>query len=725
MCSFVSNHSPHRIAMAGLTALLLGGTALPVLAQAAGQTEPDKATRLPSLKVEDKAVTAPTLQPAPDQGYKADRIISATRTDAALRDVPQSVSVVTRQQMDDQSITSMADVVRYVPGVVFAQGEGNRDTPIFRGNASTADFFVDGMRDDVQYYRDVYNIERVEVLKGPNALTFGRGGIGGVINRVTRQADWRQIGEVKLEVGGDDHYRGTFDLGQAISDKTALRLTGLYQNSGSYRDGVDYERWGLNPTASFLAGEATQIQLGYEHFEDERVADRGIPSYQGRALQTSRSTFFGDPDLSPTDSRVDAVNLAIEHDFGDGLSLRNRTRYADYSKFYQNVFPGAVNAARTTVAISAYNNDTARQTLINQTDLNYRFATGAIAHTLLAGMELARQETDNFRETGYFTAVGANTTSINVPVGSPRISVPITFRQSASDADNHGVAKSIAGYVQDQIDLTPQVQAILGLRFDRFDAELRNNRTNVTLDSRDNLWSPRAGLVYKPMETVSLYASYSLSYLPRAGEQLASLSASNRNLDPEKFTNYEVGVKWEVLPELMLSAALYQLDRTNVVVPDPANPTQSILVDGQRTKGVELGATGQVTKEWSVIASYAYQDGKLTANQSATVRAGAELANLPKHSAALWNRYDFLPNFGAGLGVTYQGTRYASTDNLVEMEPYARVDAALFLEINTALSAQLNVENVLDRHYYLNAHSNNNLTPAAPRTFRVGLTAKL
>ncbi|MFV3127271.1 TonB-dependent receptor [Niveispirillum sp. KHB5.9] len=366
---------------------------------------------------------------------------------APLRDVPQSVTVVTRQQMDDQSITSMADVVRYVPRVVFAQGEGNRDTPIFHGNASTADFFVDGMRDDVQYYRDVYNIERAEVLKGPNAMSFCRGGVGGVINRVTRQTNWRRIGEVKLEVGSDDHHRGTFDLGQGINDKAALRLTGLYQNSGSYRDGVDYERRGVNPTASFLVGEATQIQIGYEHFEDERVADRGIPSYQGRALLTGRSTFFGDPDRSPTDSRVDAVNLAIEHSVSDDLSIRNRTRYADYSKFYQNVFPGAVNTARTTVVISAYNNDTARETLINQTDLNYRFATGALTHTLLAGMELSRQETDNFRETGYFTAVGANTTSINVPVGSPRISVPITFRQAASDADNHGVAKSIAGYL--------------------------------------------------------------------------------------------------------------------------------------------------------------------------------------------------------------------------------------------------------------------------------------
>ncbi|MDA5193122.1 TonB-dependent receptor [Govanella unica] len=712
-------------------ALVLG---LPVQAQTAAdasaqiqaQTGKPGPQKLGPVKVEGAEVGGFAIEAPADQGYHADRLLSATKTDTKLIDVPQAVSVVTRQQMNDLASQSMADVVRYVPGINFAQGEGNRDTPIFRGNNSTSDFFVDGIRDDVQYYRDVYNIERVEVLKGPNAMIFGRGGVGGVINRVTRQANWDGAREVRLETGSDDHYRGTFDVGQGVTDAIALRMTGLYENSDSFRDGVNLERWGLNPTASFRLGDATLVQVGYEHFDDKRTADRGVPSYQGRPLKTDRSTFFGDPDLSPTTANVDAVNLAVEHDFGNGLTIRNRTRYANYDKFYQNVFPGLVNAAGTTVEISAYSNATARDSFTNQTDLTYDVMTGSIRHTLLAGVEYSRQATNNFRQTGYFTGVSPTTTTITVPVGSPTISVPITFRQSATDADNHGVAKAYAGYIQDQIELTPQIQAVLGVRYDKFDVDFTNNRNGASFKSADNLWSPRAGLVFKPIETVSLYASYSLTYLPRAGEQLASLSLSNAALDPEKFKNYELGTKWDVNGNLLLTAAVYQLDRSNVLVPlDPNNAgLGSTLVKGQRTKGVELGASGNITDAWSVIASYAYQDGKLTAAQSLTVPAGAKLANLPKHSVALWNRYNILPQVGAGVGVIYQSKRYTTTDNTVVMPDFLRVDAALYYDINDMVSAQLNVENLFNERYYVNANSNTNIMPGSPRAFRLGLSGR-
>ncbi len=710
---------------------LLGGTGIAfsftgpnaVALDKAGAAATGGVTQLAPVRVGATAA-ASTLQPPPEKGYKAGRIISATKTDTALIDVPQSVSVVSQDQIRDQAITNMAEAVRYTPGLGFAQGEGNRDTPIFRGNSSTSDFFVDGIRDDVQYFRDVYNIDRVEIFRGPNAMIFGRGGVGGIINRVTKQANWDSGREVLLQGGSHEHWRGTLDFNQPINDAISFRLTGLYQNSESYRDGGTYERWGLNPTMSFRLGENTLLQIGYEHFDDERVADRGIPSFQGRAFPTRRSTFFGDPKDSPTWATVDAVSVAIEHNFTEDLSLRNRFRYQSVDKFYQNVFPGAVNAAGTSVSIAAYNNHTERESFINQTDLNWNFDTGSVRHTLLAGLELGRQETDNFRMTGYFGSPTSTVTSMNVSTANPTVDAAVFFRQSASDADNNSVAKFVGVYLQDQIKFSPMFEAVVGIRYDNFDVDFVNNRNGQQLKSSDNLWSPRASLIFKPVETVSLYATYSLTYLPRSGEQLSSLSATNATLAPEKFTNYELGVKWDVNPDMQVTAALYQLDRTNVVIPDPNDPTLSILAGAQRSKGIELGASGNITKDWSVIAAYAYQDGKFTKPISASVPAGSWLANLPKHNISVWNRYDFTDWFGAGIGVLHQSKRFAATDNLVDLGGFTRVDAGLFFTINETFTAQVNIENLLGEKYYLNAHSNNNITPGAPFTVRVTVGAR-
>jgi catecholate siderophore receptor len=649
--------------------------------------------------------------------------MTATRTLTPLRDVPQSVTVITRDTIADQSMQGMADVVRYVPGVGIGQGEGNRDTPILRGNSTTADFFVDGVRDDVQYFRDLYNVERVEALKGPNAMIFGRGGAGGVINRATRQADWNRVHELSVRGGSHDNRRLSFDFGQPAG-AVAARVTGMYENSNSYRDSVGVERYGVNPTVAFTLGNSTMIRAGYERFHDDRTADRGVPSFGSRPLDTDTSTFFGDPDLSHSVVTVDALTAAVDHRVGRVL-LRNRTRYADYDKFYQNVYPsGAVSASGSTAPIAAYNNGTARRNFFNQTDLNVTAFSGRIKHVLLAGAEFGRQETDNLRQTGYFTAVGPSVTSIAVPVSAPTVSVPVTFRPSPTDADNHGVATVAAFYGQDQVELSRHVQAVVGLRFDRFDVDFRNNRTSAAFTSTDNLVSPRVGVIYKPVEPVSLYSSYSLTYVPRAGEQLSSLSLTNQSLDPERFTNYEVGMKWDVRPALSLSAAVYRLNRTNVVVPDPNDAARSILVDGQRATGLEIGAAGHITRAWSAVGGYAYQDGEITETLSASARAGARLAQLPRHSFSLWNRYDVTPRWGLGAGVIHSADMFTSTDNTVVLPSFTRVDGALFVRLARALSAQVNVENLFDERYSAFSHGNNNITPGAPRAVRVTLTTQ-
>lgn len=678
------------------------------------------------------ALPTVTVTSEGEAGYAAPRSTTATKTDTPLRDTPQSISVVTKEQIRDTAAQSIAEATRYVPGVGFAQGEGNRETPIFRGISSTGDFFIDGIRDDVQYYRDLYNIERVEVFKGPNAMIFGRGATGGLINRATKQPGWTPSIGGSLTVGSNSNRRLTADINQPINDQLAFRVNALYENSDSYRDGVSVKRSGINPTLAWRAGTKTLVTVGYEHFKDDRIADRGISSFRGAPVSVDPATFFGNAAASPTGTTLNAFTASVEHEFDNGLSLRNRTRITDQDKFYQNVFPGAVNAAGTQVAISAYNNATSRKSVFNQTDFNYTINAGAVKHKLLFGAEIGQQDTDNFRNTGFFPG---NLTSVNVPLTSPTTQLPVTFSQGATDANNSGKARVAALYFQDQIELGPQLQVIGGLRYDRFTVDFRNNRNGQEFDTSDGLVSPRVGVVYKPLEAVSLYANYSVAYQPRAGDQLSSLSLTNAALKPEKFKNFEIGAKWDLRSNLALTAALYRLDRTNVIVLDPSDPTntRTMLSDGQRSRGFELGLSGNVNAAWSVAGGYTYADAKFVSDTSATQRAGGAVGQVPRHTLALWNRYDFTPAWGAGLGVIHRTRMFAANELIataantipnVTLPGYTRVDAAVFYAISKSMQVQLNVENLLNRKYFSNANSNTNITPGAPRGVRLALNAK-
>ena len=652
------------------------------------------------------------------------RTTTATKTDTSLINIPQAITVVTKETIADQTMQSMGDVVRYVPGVGMAQGEGNRDAPIFRGNASTSDFYIDGVRDDTQYFRDLYNVERVEALKGPNAMIFGRGGVGGVINRISRRADWAPSREVTLQAGSFGGRRLTGDVGQAVSERVAVRLTGLFEDSDTYRDEVRLERFGVNPTMALALGPNTSLRAGYEYFHDDRTADRGVPSFQGRPVSTDPGTFFGDPALSTSTATVHTAHLAFEQRIGARVTIRNRVNYAAYDKFYQNVYPTGVGASGTSVSVSAYHDATTRQNVFNQTDLVVTANTGGLGHTLLTGVEVGRQETDNVRTTGYFTSLGASVTTVNVPIDRPRTTLPVTFRASPANANNDGVASVAAAYVQDQVVVSRHLQAVVGVRVDRFGVEMLDRRTAQRFRSEDTFVSPRVGLIYKPREPVSVYASYTRSYLPRAGEQLTSLSLTTQALDPEEFRNYEIGAKWELRPALSLSAAVYRLDRGNVVVPDPLDPGASLLVDAQRTRGVELELSGNLTARWSLMGGYAFQDGAITQSISPTARAGARLAQLPGHSFSVWNRYDLSSRWGLGLGLVRRSDMFTSTDNTVVLPGYTRLDGAAFFRLSARVRAQVNVENLFNRAYYLNAHNNTNITPGSPLAVRVGLTTR-
>ena len=650
--------------------------------------------------------------------YAGEHTATATKTDTALIDIPQSVSLITRDLIDDQMMRSMADVVQYVPGVQMGQGEGHRDAPTLRGNASTADFYVDGVRDDVQYYRDLYNADRIEILKGPNAMIFGRGGGGGVINRVTKTASFDPVQALTLQGGSFGFARGALDAGVRFSDSAAGRFNFFYENSDSYRDFAGIERFGINPTLRFAPTDRTTIDVTYEYLSDERTVDRGVPSDNGLPCAGDRRAFFGNPDASFSEAYVHAGDFAFSHELSDALTLRNHLRVADYEKYYQNVHAnGPVGSTGTPgeVPLQAYFSGTDRRNFFNQTDLIWKTDTGAIAHTFLIGGEIGVQDTDNLRSEN-------NNSAGIVTIADPTTFAPAVF-STAIRSDNHVDLTTASVYIQDQIDLAPWLQLIGGVRFDHFDLEFADNLSSTLLSRTDDAWSPRGGVIIKPTVNSSLYASYSKSFLPQSGDQFSSLDPTTAALEPETFENIEIGMKIEPREGLTFSAALYRLDRENTRAIEP-NTNVTVLTGAQRSKGLEISLAGSVTERWEVLAGYTLQDAEITRNTTSAT-AGTEIALVPKHAFAVWNAYSFTDQWRASVGVIHQTDQFASISNNVVLPGYTRVDAAIYFALNERFEAQLNVENLFDKEYFPTAHNDNNITPGSPRAFRVSVTGRL
>jgi catecholate siderophore receptor len=662
--------------------------------------------------------------------YRPVQTSTATRTPTELKDIPQAISIVTEQQIDDQAMQSIADVLRYVPGAVISQGEGHRDQIILRGNSSTADFFVDGLRDDVQYYRGLYNLERVEVLKGPNAMIFGRGGGGGILNRVTKRP------AVRPSIGGDvsaDSYGAWFvdvDVNQPLGVGVLSRLNATYEEFANHRDFYEGRRIGIDPTLAFTPGARTRIDLSYEYNDDSRTVDRGVPSARAgtvaapaRPLSGFRSTFFGVPGLNQTRFKAHVLRGQIEHRFSDALTVTSRLSWGDYDKFYQNAFaatPVTVTGGVGTVGIEAYNDATQRRNLFSQTDLVWEFATGGLKHVLLAGVEAgdqssAVQHLNGFFDSGVATTSGGRRTF--VPLGE-RIAVPpITFRAGTGQRDVRSAADILAFSVQDQVSIGEHVDVIAGLRRDRFHLEVDDLLTGKTFARTDGVWSPRLGLVLKPHTDVSVYASFSRSFLPQSGDQFSSLDLSLAALEPERFENVEAGVKWDIRPSLSLTAAVYRLDRTNTRATDPSDPSRVVLTGAQRSRGIEIGLSGEILPNWRVSAGYALQEAKIR-KTTAAAPAGRDVALVPRHQASLWTRYDAKPGYGAGFGIYHQSRSFTSISNAVLLPAFTRVDAAAFVRLSRNVDLQVNVENVLGADYFSSGFNDNNIMPGAPRTVR-------
>ncbi|MBV8791366.1 MAG: TonB-dependent siderophore receptor, partial [Pseudolabrys sp.] len=669
-----------------------------------------------------------TVEGQAQPGYAASSTSVATKTDTPLINIPQSVNVITKEVIKDQNPQNLTDVTRYVPGVAVHQGEGNRDELVIRGVDSSANFFVNGFRDDVQFFRDLYNVQSVEILKGPSALTFGRGSGGGLLNRTLKEADGNRVYEATAQTGSWSDRRVTLDAGQAVNDKFAARLNMMYEGGGLWRDHNQLERYGINPTFTYKPDERTKVKFSYEYFRDWRTADRGNPSQATSATGSTAinpgrpfapggdlSAFYGSPDQNRAIATVQTFMNSVEHDFGGGFAGKNAVLYARYLKFYQNIYPGggalagAVNPAVTSFNRAAYQHYTDRDNLINQTDFVWKGFTGPVGHTLAFGSEFGKQTGIDLRNTGVFPN-GATTLADN-PYAPTYFGMVNFVHSPPGSTDSNSLYRLFteSAYLRDTLEVTRWLQFIAGARFDRFDITGLDGNTGISRSRVDDKLSPAGAAIFKLMENLSFYYAYSKSYLPASGDQFSSLSATTVLLAPQQFENNEVGMKWNITPQLLYTWAVYQLDRTNVPVTDPNNPALPALSGANQVRGFETNLVGNIGRDWQSTLGYAYTDARVTANTGTSgtpIQKGDRVQLVPYHQASWWNKYQFTPVWSAAIGIIYFSDSFASSDDTVVLPSFVRVDAGIYANINETWRAQLNVENIFNRRYWASADGN-------------------
>ena len=652
--------------------------------------------------------------------------INAVKAPTPIIDVPQSLSIITAEQIVEQGFNSIGDIVLYTPGVTQSQGEGHRDAVVFRGVRSTADFFVDGVRDDVQYYRSLYNLEQVEILRGPNALLFGRGGTGGILNRVTKKG---VIGEQFTGYKASVDTFGAFDLqldtNVAVSDNVAFRINGYYEELNNHRDFFDGERFGINPTARIELTPVTTLDLSYEYINNERFLDRGIPAgADGRPAEQLVDITFGDPELNTTTLDAHIVRATLAHQFNDTFKGNFAFSYGDFDKLYSNLFPVSFDETTNVVGLDGYVDTTQRQNLTLSTNLVGEFEAFNVGHTLVVGGEFIDTVNNNDRfntffdttqdDVEFFTA--ARPLSINGGVGINADGLPTTnsFTTDLND-DTEADVTVFSAYLQDQIAIAPWLDIIVGARFDSFEITVDNIETFINTGEReilsrtDSEISPRFGVILKPQENISIYGSFSESFLPRSGEQFADINPPDNALDPNTTQNIEIGLKWDFLDSLSFTAALFEIEESSPQVAD--NDPGTLDVIDAEIRGVEAQLQGQLTDVWFVTAGYSYLEGNQVNDDGSE---GNRIRELPAHTFNIWSNYQVTSKFGMGAGLTYQDESFADNGNNTTLPSFVRVDAAAYYDVSDKLRLQVNLENLTDTEYFPNAHTANNITVGAP-----------
>ena len=702
--------------LAGALAIALG---LPATAFAAGGPSPDpvatpdpvvQATNLDTIQVEGQRVTAP----------------QSPKFTQPLVDTPSTVTIVPAGLMQDQGVTTLRDALRNVPGISIQAGEGGvpaGDNLTLRGFSARTDLFVDGVRDIGGYSRDPFNVEQVEVAKGPASAQTGRGSTGGSINLASKTARMQDFGHASVSVGDNALRRGTADLNRAIGDGTAFRINLMaHDTEVNGRDHVASERWGVAPTISFGLGTDTTTTFSLFHLEQENVPDYGQPwvrdsheilveSHDARS-PVDRGNWYGLLDRDYEDTSADMATLVFQHRLSDGVQVRNLTRWGRSERDSIITAPRFVADDSLLVNRSGKTRLSEHTILLNATDLTADFDNGTVSHALVAGVEFSREESSNLARTVASEPL--------TDLFDPDPHAPYTggiARDPENDAS--GEASSAAVYVFDTLTLSPRWELTGGLRWDRFDVEAdgfdRDLGARGSWQRTDTELSGRAAVVFKPADNGSVYVAYGNSFNPSAEE--LELNASLAALEPEKSRTLELGTKWDLFGErLLLSTAVFRTEKTNARVDDPVDDGRAEVLEGeQRVQGFELGAMGRLSDRWQLFGAYTYLDSEILDSTEAAV-VGNELGNTPRHSASLWTSYEITDAWQVGFGMQHVGARWSNEDNTRRAKSYTLYDAMVSYQVSDGFALRLNGSNLSDKDY-VDQVGGGHYVPGAGRTF--------
>jgi catecholate siderophore receptor len=728
-----------------LTSSLAAAIAVPALfvgSCASAQSADAGVTQLSPVRVEGEG-----------SSYQTSTAQSPKMT-APLLDTPRTVQVVPKQVIQDQAASTLQDVLRNSPGITFGAGEGGRpggDLPIIRGQNSAGSIFLDGVRDASTQVRDTFNLEQVEVIKGPDSVYSGRGGAGGSINMVSKAPKATDFTEATAQIGTDSNYRATIDSNWRLADKAAFRLN-VMGNKGDVPgrdDAVNFERWGVAPSLMLGVGTPTRITLSYYHYQDDSMPDYSIP-YDPKTGQpvtetrgVSRKTFYGLKDRDFMKTRDDVATVDFQHDFSDKLQLRNVLRYGRGTTDFAATNPddSKGNVPNGLVYRALKSGYYVTKTFANQTDLTGEFETGSLKHTFDLGFEYSnvKQDKDSYTESGVPAGTSGcvtGTDAKNKPIYAnpalcaplwnpdPGTSYPGTLTRNGNPARYN--TDTVALYGFDTIKFNEQWQASVGLRWDNY----RTSGSNIakgrsdpattpafySTSREDNLFNYQLGLAYKPLPNGTIYATYGTSSTPSAlaGSAISdAVSVTNQSLEPEKSRSVELGTKWQVFDDrLTLSGAVFQDIRKNTSV--AVSATEVAQVGEAKVRGIELGFSGSITPKWNVFGGYTFMNSEMTKGAYNSGAVGQDLPNTPRNAFSLWTTYKVLPKLTVGGGAYYVDKVYGNSDATRNADgtpkarwvpSYWRFDAMAAYEFNDHISAQLNVLNLFDETYYTKAYA--------------------
>jgi catecholate siderophore receptor len=653
-----------------------------------------------------------------------------------LRDTPQTLTVIPHQMIEQQGATTLRDVLRNVTGISIQAGEGGGGLPgdnlAIRGFAARNDIFVDGVRDFGAYSRDPFNIETVEVAKGPASLYGGRGSTGGSLNIISKRPHLAEARFGNLSGGNEEFGRATVDMNQPLAgiEGAAVRVNGMWnQADATGRDVVRSERWGVAPSLAFGLGTPTRVTLSYSHLDEDNVPDYGVPwvpptnvplaGYADQPPPVDFDNFYGLTGRDYEKTQTGLATAEIQHEWNEAVSLRSLVRHGRSRRDSVITAPRFASTTSTDLNRQLQSRDLTDTILAQQNDLTVLFDTGSLAHSLVTGIEVARETSVNYARTG--------PTAPLADLFDPSPDDPYTGPITRTGARTESTADTAAAYLTDTVKLNERWQLVGGLRFDRFDVEFESRAVDgvvTPFERTDDLLSWRAGVVHKPCENGSVYVSAGTSFNPGSdGNTGLSLAAGTVDLEPEESRGFEVGTKWD-FPQRRISwnAAVFRTEKINARTPglDPNGPV-TVLDGEQRIDGVELGLSGQLTDRFTAFFGYTFLDSEIVASNNAA-EVGNEFGNAPDHSVSLWTTFRVTGAFELGAGVQYVGDRFNNNTATRVAPDYTLVDFMASYRVSDLFTLRLNATNLADEDY-IDRVGGGHFIPGAGRS--VALTTAL